>query len=228
MALGVHNIAVSEDELIAKLPFDPTPKGNGIWGDPNKGFVGNIDGSMLGTGYGVYWDPIAAVGSQYARTEVIEHGSAADIARHIRDGNPVIVWGYYGRRAVYNWQTPAGEHIKAVNGEHTRIVYGFDGSTENPERFYLIDPISGHMSWSTEEFMFNWSALEHHAVVVTPPRMWMRVEGDTKVWEIDTKTNTRQWVTTWNAFVSRGGGADDIRSIHETELLRYTPGADIL
>ncbi|MEX1111898.1 MAG: C39 family peptidase [Candidatus Andersenbacteria bacterium] len=228
MALGAHGVDVSESELIAKLPFDPTPKEAGVWGNPNEGFVGIINGTMLGTGYGVYWDPIAKVGNDYAPTHVIKHGSASEVARHIDSGNPVIVWGYYGRRAVHSWRTPAGESIKAVNGEHTRIVYGFDGTADNPTHFYLIDPIDGHMSWSTEEFMHNWSALNHHAVVVLPPRTWIRVIGDIKVWEVDISTNTRQWVTTWDIFEARGGTSQAIQSVTSEELLRYTVGTDIL
>lgn len=228
MALGAHQIVVSEDELIAKLPFDPTLKGAGIWGDPNKGFVGSINGSMLHTGYGVYWDPIADLGNQYATTRIIQHGSASEVARHVAAGNPVIVWGYYGRRAVYTWQTAKGETIKAVNGEHTRVVYGFDGPVENPTHFYLIDPLDGPMSWSTEKFMYNWSALDHHAVVVMPPRTWVRVSNDAKVWEIDKSTNTRRWVTTWEALTYRGGTAQAVQTITSEELLRYTVGTDIL
>lgn len=228
MALGVYRIVVSEDELIATLPFDLTPKGEGIWGDPNQGFVGNINGSMLGTGYGVYWDPIAALGNHYVQTKVMQHGSASEVARFVAQGNPVIVWGYYGRRAVRNWQTVNGDNIKAVNGEHTRVVYGFDGSVENPSHFYLVDPLDGYMSWSTEEFMYNWSALEHHAVVVMSPRTWMRVGEESRIWEIDQSTNTRRWVTTWDAFVRRGGTTSAVRSIASDELLRYKVGTDIL
>jgi uncharacterized protein YvpB len=228
MALGVYGIEMSENELITQLPFDPTPKGVGIWGDPNAGFVGNINGSMLGTGYGVYWEPIAALGNQYAPTKVMAHGSASEVARFIAQGNPVIVWGYYGRRAVHSWQTVNGDNVKAVNGEHTRVVYGFDGSIEHPSRFYLVDPLDGYMSWSTAEFMYNWSALDHHAVVVLPPRTWMRVNGDSRIWEIDQSTNTRRWVTTWDTFVRRGGTTTAVRSIANDELLRYKVGADIL
>lgn len=227
MALAAHGINVSERELIQQLPFDPTPKSRGVWGDPNKGFVGRIDGRMLVDGYGVYWDPIASVGSNYAATRVIHHGSAADIAGQLAQGHPVIIWGYYGQRAVYNWQTPDGNTIKAVNGEHTRVVYGFDGPTDNPTRFYLIDPLSGHMSWSTDELMFNWSALNHMAVAIAPPRDWVRVAGEVDVWEIDPTTNTRHLIPTWAHFESRGGSPHAIKTITNQELLQYRIGGTI-
>lgn len=227
MALQAHGIKVSEHELISKLPFDRTPKRDGIWGDPNKGFVGNIDGRMLVDGYGVYWDPIANIGNEYAHTTILQHGSAQDLARHISEGNPVIIWGYYGRRAVYTWQTPAGDMIKAVNGQHTRIVYGFDGTVDNPTRFYLIDPLSGHLSWSTDELMHNWSSLNHMGVVVSKHPTWVRVPGDTQVWELSKDGKTRHWVTSWDTFVQRGGSANTISAIDEQKLVQYKEGSPI-
>ncbi|MDZ4225328.1 MAG: C39 family peptidase [Candidatus Andersenbacteria bacterium] len=113
MVLGIHGIDVAEAELIAKLPFDLTPRDSGRWGNPNKGFVGNIDGRMLVDGYGVYWDPIARIGAQYAETTVLEDGSPQELAQHVAAGNPVIIWGYYGQRKAYSWLTPDGTPIKA-------------------------------------------------------------------------------------------------------------------
>lgn len=227
MALAPHGITVSEAELIQKLPFETTPKSAGIWGDPNKGFVGNIDGRMLRTGYGVYWDPIAKLTSQYATATVIRHGSAQDIAHHLTQGNPVIIWGYFGPRTVYNWNTPAGTTVKAVGGEHTRVVYGFDGPVENPARFYLVDPLAGFLNWSTAELMHNWSALDHMAVVVAPPRQWVRVAGEADIWEIDTRARTRRLITTWQAFLERSAGSGKVNAIERSELSRYTRAADI-
>ena len=227
MALEVQGMTVTERELIAKLPFDPTPKRNGIWGDPNQAFVGNIDGQMLVTGYGVHWDPIAALGSHYAATTVLKHGSAAELARHLKAGNPVIIWGYYGARAVHSWQTPTGKAIKAVNGEHTRLVYGFDGPVSAPTRFYLLDPLTGPMSWSSEELMFNWSALNHMGVVVAKKPLWVRLPNEIKVWEINTTNKVRRWITNWQTFVRRGGSSQEVVAIDQATLLQYTPGVPI-
>ncbi len=222
MALGVHRIDIPESELISKLSFDPTPKGNGTWGDPNKGFVGNIDGQMLRDGYGVYWDPIAAVGDTYADANVLQHSSPQEIAREISKGNPVIVWGYDGARKVYSWTSSDGTPIKAVNNEHTRLVYGFDGSIKSPTRFYLIDPATGPMSWSTEEFMYNWSALNHMAVVVAPKNQWVRTSDSPQVWEINILDKTRRWITSWDIFEDRGGSTDKIEDISAQKLETFT------
>jgi len=227
MALAAHGIEVAESELLDKLPFDPTVKRSGVWGDPNKGFVGNIDGRMLVTGYGVHWDPIAKLGSQYADTEVIRHGSASQLARHISNGDPVIIWGYYGQRKVYSWSTPDGTPVKAVNGEHTMVVYGFDGTVEIPTRFYLMDPLKGSLLWSTDELMHNWSGLGHMGVVVSAKQKWVRAPGETQVWEINRDRNIRRLITSWDAFIRRGGYPSAIRDIDKASLDAYTIGSPI-
>jgi uncharacterized protein YvpB len=220
MALSTHGLHIAESELLSRLAFDPTPKQKGVWGDPNQGFVGNIDGRMLISGYGVYWDPIAKLAANYAHTELIEHGSATDLTRHITAGNPVIIWGYYGSGKVYSWNTPQGKQIKAVDAEHTRIVYGFEGTLEAPTHFYVMDPIFGHATWTAQDLMNNWAGLNHMGLAVTQPR-WVRMRGDHKVWELNSN-RTRRWVTNWPALHARGGRPEMVVNIDENEINKYS------
>ncbi len=69
MALSYYGVDVSETQLISELPVDtPGPRQPGnIWGDPEKGFVGNIDGTMPNSGYGVYEKPIASVAANRSK-----------------------------------------------------------------------------------------------------------------------------------------------------------------
>jgi len=228
MALQTVGVSVPESELIAQLPFDSTPKGGGVWGDPNKGFVGDIDGQMLVDGYGVYWDPIAKLGLRYKRTEVIRNGSVSEVAEHIAAGRPVIVWGNYGRPLMYSWSTAAGEKVTAVNGEHTRIVTGFSGSVDEPNSFSLLDPLYGRVAWSKSKFESNWGLLGNHAVVVFPYPRWVRVSDDTKVWEISADGKKRHWIRSWSAFVGREGVREAIVEVTSGELAEYELGPDIL
>ena len=224
MALDSYGITIPEASLIDQLPFDRTPKGGGVWGDPNEGFVGSIDGKMLVTGYGVYWDPIAKVGQRYRRTEVLRNSTAAEVAGHIAAGRPVIVWGYYGRYKPYSWTAANGKAVQAVNGEHVRIVTGFNGSAQAPTQFSLIDPIFGPITWSTNKFMENWTSLGRHAVVVYPHPRWVRVVGSNRIWEISKDGTTRQAVLSWDAFVARGGFDEAVLSIDNATLLEYKLG----
>ncbi len=225
MALQTVGLDVPESELLALLPFDATAKSRGVWGDPNKGFVGKIDGKMLIDGYGVYWDPIARVGLRYRRTEVMRGGSAKNVAEHLSAGRPVIVWGNYGRTKKYSWRSSDGSLVDAVNGEYTRIVTGFSGSVSNPTSFSLIDPIYGPITWSKDKFMANWGLLGNNAVVVYPHPKWVRQVNSGQVWEMSKDGKSRHWIKSWEAFVRGGGFREAIVEVTPGELSKYKIGS---
>lgn len=169
MALLGYGLDIPESEILRSLPFDATPREGDEWGDPYQGFVGNIDGKMMVDGYGVYWEPLARTASRWAYADVIEDGTVGDLVEHLAEGHPIIVWGYLGRGQKVSWTTPAGRRIEAVNGEHTRLVIGFDGSASDPAGFFVIDPVYGHQYWEREKFLHNWDAFGRMGVVVYPP-----------------------------------------------------------
>lgn len=166
MVLNYHGVDVSESEVISKLPFDSTPRSGDIWGDPNLGFVGNIDGKMMIDGYGVYWGPIALSAGNWKKVKIIKNGAVKDLVEHISRGRPIIVWGYIGRGKPVSWQTPEGKKIYGINGEHTRVVYGYKGSADNPDGFMVMDPVYGPAYWEKSKFMRNWDAFGRMGVVV--------------------------------------------------------------
>jgi uncharacterized protein YvpB len=214
MALSGAGLNVPEAELIAALRFDPTPRQNGIWGDPYTGFVGDIDGKMMGDGYGVYWEPIARVGLKYRRTEVIQGGSLPQLMYHLNQNRPIVVWGYFGRGNEVNWTTPAGRQIRGVNGEHARTLVGYTGSMTAPESLILLDPIYGELRWSVDEFLNNWGALENGAVVVYNQPRWVKAFGDNTVWEVGPDANVRQGLAMdWDTFVGQGGLPEGINRV---------------
>lgn len=168
MALAGVGVEVSEKELVQKLKYDKAPKQGKIWGDPQNGFVGNIDGQMPASGYGVYDQPIAELANQYRKAEILNEKTPQGLASELLAGRTVVVWGFFGRGRPLSWSTPGGREIKAVNGEHARTLIGFTGDAEGPRGFYLIDPIFGPLYWSTEQLTRNWNALDRMAVVVYP------------------------------------------------------------
>jgi uncharacterized protein YvpB len=161
--LGVH---LSEDKIIRKLPFDKTPHKGSVWGDPDQGFVGNIDGEMPEDGYGIHWRPLAETARNWKRAEVIENGSCQDLARHLLADRPVIVWGFYVRGKPVTWHTVAGKTVDAVDGEHTRVVCGFRGQAADPDGFFVMDPDCGRAYWPKALFLGNWDAFKRCGVVV--------------------------------------------------------------
>lgn len=170
MALAYRGVTVTEQELLDAIGRDPTPRTRTsagiVWGDPDEAFVGNVDGVIGRTGYGVHAGPIGRVAGQYRRTEVLTGASPQALADAIATGNPVIVWGHLTSGRPMTWRTPGGKTIHAINGEHTRVVVGYTGRQEEPTGFHLNDPIYGRQYWKLEKFMKNWEKLGRSAVVV--------------------------------------------------------------
>lgn len=170
MALQVRGVSVSESELIDAVGFDTTAKtqyaGRIVWGDPQKGFVGDIDGRMPSTGYGVHWKPIARGARQWRDARAVEGITPHDLAYELAAGNPAVVWAYLGDGRSYEWQTPDGATIQTVLHEHTFTVYGFHGSPDDPEGFLLMDPIYGPRYWGTEKLFDRMAKLGYGAVII--------------------------------------------------------------
>jgi uncharacterized protein YvpB len=228
MALAGAGVNIPESDLVSSLKFDPTRKANGVWGDPYAGFVGDIDGKMMGDGYGVYWKPIADVGLKYRRTEVIENGSLPQLVYHLNQNRPIVVWGYYGRGNVMKWATPEGRQINGVNGEHARVLVGYTGAPTNPESLFLLDPIYGELQWSVSDFMENWRALDNSAVVVYQQPRWVRTYSDDTVWEVNAEENTKHGLAMdWETFVDQGGLPEGVNIVSETWLSDLPEGEPI-
>jgi uncharacterized protein YvpB len=168
MVLDYHGMNIPEAEILEKMPWDKTPRSGDVWGDPNLGFVGDIDGKMMVDGYGIHWGPLAVTASHWKQSKIIKNGLAGDLVEHISAGRPVIVWGYLGRGQPVSWKTLEGETVYGINGEHTRVVYGYKGSADNPEGFMVMDPTYGSMYWEKEKFMRNWDGLGRMGLVVYP------------------------------------------------------------
>lgn len=168
-ALEAIGTTVSEDELLDKLEFDTRGpiSADGVWGDPEKGFVGDINGSVFKrTGYGVYEQPIARLAEQYSNAAVMEEPSLESIIMEINAGNPVIAWGLLSDRVAVKWRTIEGKEIAALPGEHARVVMGYYGDATSPTKIILMDPIYGKITLSTEKFLSEWKKMGNRAVVV--------------------------------------------------------------
>ena len=167
IALNYKGAGVTESQLLSQLPFDPTPKNGNIWGDPDVGFVGDINGKMPRTGYGVHWGPINDLANRYRPSEIIVGWSPAQVAREIANGNPIIAWGVAGTRPrrIY-WQTPEGKTVRAALIEHTRVITGFSGPVEKPTGFFVMDPIYREIYYPVTKFYKNWEYLDVYGIVI--------------------------------------------------------------
>ncbi|MDO8569403.1 MAG: C39 family peptidase [bacterium] len=168
-ALAYLGSYVSETELIGKLVFDTrvpmSPEG--IWGDPENGFVGDINGSIFyRTGFGVYEKPILALALNYKTAAIIEKADLIKVLEEVLSGNPVLAWGLLSRRAAVSWKTLDGKVIEVRPGEHVRVVIGFTGEIDNPTKIILLDPIYGLIKMNKDKFVSDWKIMNNRAVVV--------------------------------------------------------------
>lgn len=168
MALRYKNVDISESDILGLLPVaTPFARGdNNIWGDPQDGFVGDVDGSMPKTGYGVYENPIASVARQFRDAIALENAQLQDLIDALHNGNPTVVWGTVGSGRDISWKTADGKYIKAIMGEHARALIGYNGARANPTSLILLDPIYGKITWSTKKFLRDWALLDNKAVVI--------------------------------------------------------------
>lgn len=164
MALLYKGTNISESTIIGQIGADLTPRQNGVWGDPNLSFVGDVNGADNVTGYGVYANPIAKVASQYFPAQAVSGITVSEITSSLSMGNPVILWGTAGNRRPDAWVTPQGVKITAWVGEHARLIVGFTGSASNPHQFIINDPIYGRLFWSVSQTEANWAAFSGMAV----------------------------------------------------------------
>lgn len=175
-ALLATGLDVSEDILLSALPRDTTPKsvaadGTITWGDPEKGFVGNIDGRMPSTGYGVHAPALKEVAQLYAVVNEIKANDAGALTAAIGRGHPVIVWSAIGKNPQKtSWQTPEGKTVDAALYEHTLVVAGYSGSAAAIESVFVVDPHIGMREESWEEFTWRTGFLNHQALEIIPVR----------------------------------------------------------
>jgi uncharacterized protein YvpB len=168
MALSAKEIYVSEDEIMRKIGYDTTPHQGDIWGDPESAFVGDINGKICNTGYGVHWGPVAEAANNWTQAEAFSGWTLEQLINELKSGNPVIMWGTLpvGNLHNYSWHTPQGKYIQTYRETHVRLIVGFIGEPENPTKIILNDPLSGKLYWDTAYFLKNWQAFNFSGVVV--------------------------------------------------------------
>ncbi|MBD3251446.1 hypothetical protein GF380_03250 [Candidatus Uhrbacteria bacterium] len=163
--LGV-GVDVPEWELWLGLPKDYTSKrytDKGIvWGDPSKGFVGNVDGRMPSTGYGVFIEPLTVLANDYTSTTRIRVDDPKAIDTALSKGHPVITWSALGDYpSIREWKTPEGKQIQAPIYEHTIVIVGYRGSADWIEGLYVIDPLNSIRYETWKEFQMRTAYFDH-------------------------------------------------------------------
>jgi uncharacterized protein YvpB len=170
MLLTAVGHPVDKMTLAKEQPRDPTPVVYGpdqtisSWGNPNKGFVGKVDGYP---GYGIYHGPIVTLINK------ILPGRAVDLTGHpfsevlamVANQTPVMVWTTADFQPTSNWVTwnsPDGP-VRATFSEHAVLLVGY-----NRTQLFVNDPLDGAKSKPVDRqsFIAAWKQLGQQAVTI--------------------------------------------------------------
>jgi uncharacterized protein YvpB len=172
MLLAFRGINAAELDLVGKMGYNPRNRDTttNTWDDPNKMFVGFINGTNWTTSYGVHSGPLATAAKTYGRNAIAYSNIDAQfIAGNIYAGNPVEFYGSIAYQHLDAWNSPDGVITAAVT-MHARVVYGVEGSPQNPVGFWVNDPWGGTQYYMTAgDLMANMNRtppISNQAVVV--------------------------------------------------------------
>lgn len=172
MVLAYRGINDSEESIVTKMGYKPTKLNTSAntWDDPQKMFVGNLDGSLAaGTAAGPDAPPVAKAAQAYGRGASAVNGIGSTwIAQQLYNGNPVVMFGAYGAQSGYKtWKTPSGSTAKMNNASHSTVVIGVKGDASRPLGFWVNDPLAGATRyWTVGQVNANISLDAYRQAVV--------------------------------------------------------------
>ncbi len=169
MLLVSRDVRVDQTALQRELPrsgpLDPRIAADGtwLWGNPERGFVGRVEGGGVAGGYGVYTGPIRALA---ARHGVYLYGltgrAPGALYARLSRGRPVMAWVGLSPGPYQRWQTPQRKEITGNFGEHTVVLTGVRAGS-----VLVNDPLSGQrVEWTKASFELMWERLGRRAVGV--------------------------------------------------------------
>ena len=175
MALFVPGTNASENWILAQMGADLRRAvmdqfGDVLrWGDPYATFVGNVNGlEYNGTGYGVYYPPIAMAAGRAGRSTLAKEGwNPHDLYVEVASGNPAVVWvpvyGYW-QTAMRTWTAWDGRQIRYTLVEHAMTLIGVNAAARTVT---LNDPNRGYVrTVSMTDFEAAFAKFNNMAVVV--------------------------------------------------------------
>lgn len=168
MLLAARGARVSQLELQRRLPrsgpLDPIierAQELPVWGDPDQGFVGRVDGGGAAGGFGVYQGPIRRLALQYGVSlEDLSRHPLVELYRRLAAARPVMAWVGLTEGPYRRWRTPGGKEIGVNFGEHTVVLTGLRGSEVE-----VNDPLTGTREvWPRALFEQRWRLLGRRAL----------------------------------------------------------------
>ncbi len=167
MLLNFWGIGVTKNELAEKIPRVPLQYGDGKNGNPNIGFVGNMED---GPGLGVYNGPIFQLAQTYLnnglKAENLTNYPFESILEKVGQGLPVWVITTTNLSPVSTiqaWSTPEGS-VEVTYNMHSVVITGYD-----KENIYINNPYgTNNQKVNREQFIEAWQQMGSQAIVIEP------------------------------------------------------------
>ncbi|MEH7415596.1 C39 family peptidase [Neobacillus drentensis] len=166
MLLQYAGVSVDKLTLAKEINTIPFRDQNGLHGNPNVGFVGDIY-SFDNPGYGVYHGPIADLAESYLPGRILDlTGQSIDsVYNMVKQGSPVWVitnsrFASLPESEFSIWNTQTG-NVQITYREHSVLVVGYDDNY-----VYLNDPLADqpHKTVSKASFEESWIQMGKQAV----------------------------------------------------------------
>lgn len=170
MLLGAVGHPVSNLRLAHLVTKDPTPRvmkhGQILsWGNPNRGFVGDM--WVHATGFGVYHGPIAQLVNRILPGRAVDMTGMAfsRVLDTVGQGTPVEVWSTIPLSPNVpwvTWQSPEGP-VRTTMDEHAVLIVGY-----SPTTVYINNPFNGKAAEAVPrpQFEASWRVMGKQAVTV--------------------------------------------------------------
>ena len=165
MILQYNGIPVTKNELADRLPVVPIYYENGLHGNPNEGFVGDVTGTDYG--YCVYHGPISALASEYIPSNRVEDISGQEfdsVIVALDRGYPVWVvttTTFISDDALEMWQTPTGP-VNISYIMHSVVVVGYDSDS-----LYINNPYGQKdQKVDRQNFILAWEQMGKQAIYI--------------------------------------------------------------
>ena len=163
MILNYSGFDVSKNEAARRLPRVPLTYDNGLKGNPNAGFVGNLED---GPGLSVYHGPIFTLAKEFAGNSVkdLTGTPVQELYDQIDRGFPVWIMTNTEFQPVNNWErwsTPQGE-IKVTFSVHSVVITGY-----SKKYVYINNPYGQkNQQLPRDDFEKAWKQMGSQAIVV--------------------------------------------------------------
>ncbi|WP_404330188.1 C39 family peptidase [Mesobacillus maritimus] len=169
MMLQFWKIEVTKNELAEQIPRVPLQYKDGKYGNPNKGFVGNMED---GPGLGVYHGPIFQLAQSYLNKDL----KIIDLTNHpfetliekVSQGLPVWVITTTNSTPVstiQSWLTPQGP-VDITYNMHSVVITGYDQGN-----IYINDPYgTKNKKINKTSFINAWQQMGSQAIVIEPAK----------------------------------------------------------